>query len=141
MGEIVRITGLRELNAALKRMDADLPKEIKAALNTASEELVRQASSKVPKRTGRAAGTYRAAATRTAARVRVGGARAKYVPWLEFGGEGRIKGRPSKRQFITEGRYLYPTLRKLRPEFEQALLDAIGEAVRTSGLEVDFHGG
>ncbi len=136
MAEVVRITGLRELNAALKRVDADLPKEIRKALNAGSEQLVRQASSRVPKRSGAAARSYKTAATRTAARVRVGGSRARYVPWLEFGGQGRRPGRPSKRPFVSEGRYLYPTLRKLRPEFERDLLGALGTVARTSGLEV-----
>lgn len=136
MAETVTITGLRELNAALRRVDSELPKGIRLALNAASEELVRQASAKVPKRSGRAAASYKTAATRTAARVRVGGARARYVPWLEFGGEGRRPGRPATRPFISEGRYLYPTLRKMRPDFERGLLEAISEVAATAGLDV-----
>lgn len=134
MAETVRITGLRELNAALKRADEDLPKQVRVALNAASEDLVSQTRSRVPKKSGRAARSYKTAATRTAARVRVGGRTARYVPWLEFGGEGRRSGRPSKRPFIREGRYLYPQLRRMRPQFEKDLIEAIGGVVRSAGL-------
>jgi hypothetical protein len=68
----------------------------------------------VPRRTGRAGGTIKAASTRTEARVSEGGARAPYMPWLDFG--GRVGRKNSvKRPFLKEGRYIWKSFGAHRP--------------------------
>jgi hypothetical protein len=132
----IQITGLRELNKALKQVDADLPKQTRLALNEGAAIVADEARSKVPRRTGRAASTYRARSTRTAARVAIGGAKAKYVPWLDFGG----RTGPDKsvhRQFIKSGRYLFPALERKRPEVLAKLEKAVVAVVEGAGLDVE----
>jgi hypothetical protein len=133
----VEVTGLREFNRALKRMDADLPKALRLVLNDATKIVLDYAIPQVPKRTGRTAATLKAASTRTTARVRGGGSKAAHFGWLDFGGEGRIKGRPTKREFIREGRYLWKSLDVKRDEFTEALQDGITELAHGAGLETD----
>lgn len=128
----IQITGLRELNKALKQVDRDLPKGTRLALNEGAAVVAREASSHVPRRTGRAASTYRARSTRTASRVAIGGAKARYVPWLDFGGTANT----AKRQFIKSGRYLFPALERKRPEVLAALEHAVVAVVEGSGLDV-----
>jgi hypothetical protein len=67
--------------------------------------------------------------------VAVGGKKAPYFPWLDFGGQGRAKGRPAPRPFINGGRYVYPTLDDIRPEIGLALQDAISAVISGVGLE------
>jgi hypothetical protein len=77
-----------------------------------------------------------AKSTRTSARVSVGGKKAPYYPWLDFGGKtGRKKS--VIRPFYKEGRYLYPTLRKINPEIQAALAGALEQVARDAGLDVD----
>lgn len=136
MAETIRITGLRELNAALKRADTELPKRVRIALNEGAEIVAKGAASVVPRRTGRAAASYKARSTRTAARVAMGGARARYVPWLDFGGKtGR--GKSVERTFYKDGRYLFPTLARKRPEVEEKLLAALVGVAEDAGFEAD----
>jgi hypothetical protein len=141
VADTVRITGLRELNAALKRVDTELPKGVRLGLNAGVEKLAGYIRPQIPSLTGHARQSVKPGSTRTAARLRVGGKRAGYYPWLDFGGEGRIKGRPAKREFIKEGRYVYPTLRKRKPELIEDLNTAIAGVVRSAGLEVRTDGG
>jgi hypothetical protein len=141
MAEIVQITGIRELNAALKRVDAELPKGVRVALNEGVEKLAGYIRPQIPTDTGAARQSVKPGSTRTAARLRVGGAKARYYPWLDFGGQGRRKGRPAHRPFISEGRYVYPTLRKRKPELIDDLNNAIAGVIRGAGLEVTTDGG
>jgi hypothetical protein len=131
----IRVTGLAELNRALRKVDTDLPKQIRLALNQAAEDVAAGARSTVPKRSGKAAASYKARSTRTAARVAMGSARAPYAPWLDFGGKTG-KGKSVSRPFYKEGRYLFPALRKQRPQFEQKLLDAVMGVAKDAGFEV-----
>jgi hypothetical protein len=58
------------------------------------------------------------------------------VPWLDFGGEGRHKGRPPARPFIREGRYTYVGLRVHRQDITDLMSVGLTELARTAGLEV-----
>jgi hypothetical protein len=59
------------------------------------------------------------------------------VPWLDYGGEGRIKGRPSKREFVKGGRYVYPSFYAKRDEVQRVLERGLLQVVTSAGLEVD----
>lgn len=131
----IEVGGLAQLSRALKKIDAEAPKGLRMAFNTAADLLVEHVAPKIPVVSGRAKRSLKSRSTRTSARVSVGGKNARYFPWLDFGGEGRVKGRPSKRPFIREGRYVYPTLREIRPKIEQALADGISAVVSGAGLE------
>lgn len=136
MGNAIRIEGLAEFNRNLKRMDSQLPKALRLAMNEAAGVVVDWARPRIPRRSGRAAGSVRVASTRTAVRVRAGGARVPYYPWLDFGGKvGR--NRSVVRPFYPDGRYLWKGLAVKRPEFESVLTRALTDVARSAGVEID----
>lgn len=132
----VTITGLREFQRALRDMDAGLPKQIRLVLNEASGLVIDYAEAHFPRRTGRAASSLRARSTQREARVALGGRRAPYAPWVDFGGQGRIKGRPPKREFIKSGRYVYKGLEVNRSKITELMSAGLTELARSAGLEV-----
>lgn len=131
----IEIEGLRQLRAQLKQADAALPKQMRVALNAASELVVSYARPRVPQRSGRARASLKVRSSQTQARVAAGGTRAPYYPWLDFGGAvGPEKS--VKRPFYTEGRYVYPGLRENRDKITQVMADALTELARGAGFEV-----
>ncbi|WP_307962251.1 hypothetical protein [Salinispora arenicola] len=58
-------------------------------MNDAAQVVVDWARPRVSRRSGRAARSLRVASTGKAVRVRAGGARVPYYPWLDFGGPRR----------------------------------------------------
>lgn len=91
----------------------------------------------MPKRSGRAARSVKAKSTRTAARVSSGSARAAYVPWLDYGGEGRIRGRPAYRKFEKDGRYVYPSFYRQRDDIQRVLEQGLLRVAESAGVGVD----
>jgi hypothetical protein len=132
----IQVRGLAELNRALRRVDSDAPKALRLALNGVAQDLVDETKPQFPTVTGRAAASLKARSTRTSARVSVGNKRAAYVPWLIFGGQGRIAGRPAKREFIKEGRWLFPTLVRRREAVSTMLQEALNDVAKSAGLDV-----
>ena len=135
MEEKIKVEGLAQLNKSLRAMDKDAPKQLRITLNDVASGFADRVKPEIPQETGAAARSVVARSTRTSARVAVGGRRAPYFPWLDYGGEGRIKGRPSKREFIRAGRYVYPTLKRYRPEIERELQEGLSDLIRDSGLD------
>lgn len=133
----IQVEGLAQLSRGLKAVSKEAPKELRLALNSAASMLVDEVKPKIPQVSGAARRSLVARSTRTSARVGVGGKKAPYYPWLDFGGEGRIAGRPAKRDFLREGRYVYPTLRVIRPQIEARLGEALSEVIRNAGLVED----
>jgi hypothetical protein len=130
----IGIEGLKDLNKSLRTLDSEAPKALRLALNSSADIFIGEVRLVIPKRTGRAAASLKAASTRTAVRIRVGGPKAPYYPWLDFG--GRVGPKKSVvRPFYREGRYIYPTLRKERAKFESSVERALGDLIRTSGLD------
>lgn len=132
----VKITGLREFQAKLRVMDARLPREIRVVLNGAADLVVEGARPLVPRRTGRAAASLKAASSQREARVAGGSGRAPYYPWLDFGGRvGRHNsiGRP----FMTKGRYLFPTYEARRGEVLHTMQEGLIHLAVSSGVDVD----
>lgn len=135
-GEPIKIEGVREFQRALKRMDADLPKQIRIVFNEATGIVVAYAQPRIPRRTGRAASSVKARSSQREARVAIGGNRAPYLPWLDFGGQGRKPGRPAPRPFIREGRYLYPSLTVKRQEITDVMEKGMLALAEQAGLTV-----
>lgn len=139
MYEPIRITGLAQFRRELRKMDRELPKTLRLALNQASDLVIDTALPWVPRVTGRAAASLKARSTQTSARVAGGSARAPYYPWLDFGGSVGRK-RSVKRAFYKHGRYIYRAYDLKRDEIEQILQDAIVKLATEAGLGVDHLG-
>lgn len=132
----IAVEGLAEVNRGLRKLSSDAPKQLRLSLNEIADFLVGKIQPDIPRRTGAAAKSLKAKSTRTSARIGVGGKRAPYYPWLDFGGRtGR--NRSVKRPFLKEGRYVYPTLRRERPEIEDKLQTALIAVATDAGLDVD----
>lgn len=117
-------------------MDRGLPKGVRVALNDVANILVDAARPKIPQQTGAAAASLKAQSTQSAARVSMGGSKAPYMPWLDFGGRvGRKKS--VLRPFYGDGRYVYPTLAEQRSNIEAAMIKALSQLAETNGIEVD----
>lgn len=131
----VEFRGLRELSAAFKAVDADLPKAFRVRLLGVAAMVAGRVQSKVPRLTGRAAASYKPRASTRGAGIAFGGSAAPYVPWLEFGGRVGV-GKSIERELVIGGRYLYPTLADSKADIAKAVEDAVEAASRDAGFEV-----
>lgn len=131
----IRIEGLQPFVRGLRKMDGELPKQLRLGFNDAANLVVEDARRPMPSVTGRARKSVRARSTRTAVRVVAGGPRVPYYPWLDYGGKvGR--NRSVSRRFISDGRYLYPAFRANRDKVRERLTTALADAGRAAGIEV-----
>lgn len=132
----IGVKGLADFSKALRKLDKDAPKGLRLALNEGADLLAGTARPLFPRKSGAAQRTVKAKSTRTSARVSIGSSRVKYVPWLDFGGSvGR--GKSVHRPFVKEGRYLFPTLVKIRPQVQDRLAGALLAVAEGAGLAVD----
>lgn len=132
----IKVEGLREFQKALRDMDGESQKMLRQVLNAAVEDIASGARRKVPRKTGKAASSIRAASSQREAIVKAGGRKASYFPWLDFG--GRVgRDRSVKRPFIQSGRYLYPTYSSHRAGTLKLIEQGLVAVAREAGLEVD----
>lgn len=136
MPDKITTTGIKEFQKALRQLDADLPKTLRLIFNEAGELIVDYAQSHMPSKTGRARASVKARSTQRAGQISIGGNRAAYVPWLDFGGEGRRRGRPAARPFIKQGRYVYAGLRVHNEDITALMARGLTDLARAAGLEV-----
>lgn len=136
MSARIDIVGLREVQRSLREVDAGLPKQIRLIFNEATGLIVDYSKAHIEVRSGRAKGSIKARSSQRTAAVAIGGSRAPYTPWLDFGGEGRRRGRPSARPFIREGRYVYKGLRLHHDDITAIMSKGLTELVQSAGLEV-----
>ena len=132
----ITVSGLREFQTALRRMDSDLPKQLRLVLNEAADIVIDYAGAHMERKTGAAAASLKARSSQREARVGLGGRRAPYAPWLDFGGQGRVKGRPPARPFLREGRYVYKGLALHREDITTKMSEALTQLATSAGLEV-----
>lgn len=132
----ITISGLREFQASLKQMDTSFPKQLRLILNEAGDLIVKYDVQHMPRKSGRAVASVKARSSQRLARVAIGGNKAPYVPWLDFGGQGRVAGRPGPRPFIKEGRYTYQGLRVHRADITAIMERGLTELARSAGVEV-----
>ncbi len=137
MSAPLKIDGIREFQKALRAVDRELPKALRLTLNEAATVVIDWAVPRIPRRTGRAAASVKAKSSQRESRVAIGGRRAPWMPWLDFGGEGKRPGRPSARPFIKKGRYLYAGLDATHDEVQKIMERGLDELARRAGLEVD----
>lgn len=135
MSDPIRIDGLKEFQKALREVDAALPKRLRLVLNEAVEVVLGWAVPRIPRKTGRAASSVKAKSSQREARASIGGRRAPWMPWLDFGGEGKTKGRPPARPFLKEGRYLYKGLEATRDEVQEIMVKGADALANEAGLE------
>lgn len=132
----LKVTGLVDLQKALRQVDKDLPKELAAGLAEASEIVAGAARPRVPVRTGRAAASIKVRKQQRAASIAVGGAKAGYYPWLDFGGSvGRAKA--IHRPFIPGGRYIYPALRDKDREVKAKVDEVLARMAVKAGFDTE----
>ena len=107
--------------------------EIRKALNEVAQVVVDEAKSSVPVRSGRLAGSIRAQSSQSSAKVVMGKANVPYAGFIEFGGwVGRNK--MTKRNFIREGRYLYPAFIKHARRLNPMAMEVLSRVARRAGL-------
>jgi hypothetical protein len=135
MADPIQIDGLTQFRRALREASADAPKQLKTVMNTAMDIVVDWARPRIPRRTGRAAGSLRAKSTGTKARVSGGGRRVPYYAWLDFG--GRVgKFRQVERTFHKDGRYIYAGYFATKPQIIEALQGGMVKLARGVGWDV-----
>lgn len=135
-GAKITVVGLREFQRALKDLDAGFPKLLRLIHNDATGVIIDYARPRIATRTGRARASLKARSSQREGRVAIGGNRAPWVPWLDFGGEGRRKGRPPARPFLTSGRYVYKALEVKRAEVTDIMAAGYTGLARDAGLDV-----
>ena len=137
----LEVRGLRELALAFKRLDAELPKALRARFLSIASEVVAVARSRMPYVDGHAQESVKPRASARGAAIAFGGQVAPYMPWLDFGGStgpGHVPGVPWSGQIkrawmgrpVGEGRYVYPAIRQERPAIAEAAEDAVIEVAR-----------
>lgn len=134
--EPVRVEGLREFQAELRKLDQKLPRELRVAGNEAAAIVVRDAQGRAQGRGGVAAKTapsIKATSEQRGARVSLGGTRFPFAMGAEFGG----RGRPTTQQFAPwtgsdsgAGYFFYPAIRETRDQVTDAYADALDRLMR-----------
>ncbi len=84
-GIAVKVTGLKELRAALRKIDRGLAKEMTKAHKDLADEIVARALPNVPVRTGRLKASVRGGGTARQAIGRAGGAKVPYAAAIHWG--------------------------------------------------------
>lgn len=135
----ISITGLREIQAALKQLDGESQKQLRVVLNQAAQAVVGGAARRVPTKTGAARASIRAASGQREAKVSGGSKKVPYYGWIDFGGKvGR--DRSVRRPFLQSGRYIYPAYDANKDSIGKALGKALVDLCTNAGLDVSANG-
>lgn len=137
------VTGLSELRNALIKADRVEPTQIRVMLKGIGQIVVDEAMPRLrslihdPRSTGQLESTLKAASTvRTASVVLGTPVRTPYAGWWEFGGPKAASKRPPNREYIKEGRVLYPTLAENREKIQEAtelVVEALAQLIIDEG--------
>jgi hypothetical protein len=131
---VVGIVGMDALRRDLARMSTDvsgpLYREIKAAGKAAVEPVAARTRGSLPHVSGTLAGSVRTSGTRTGGSVRVGRATVAYAGWIDFGG---TKPDGAEREYMPQGRYLFPAAQGLAQPAADAYSAAIGRILNGAG--------
>lgn len=131
----IAVDGLNDLRKAAKAIGDGSEKELRPALNEAAQIVVNVAQRRVPVRTGAARKSIGVASTGNKMRIKAGGTKAPYFPWLDYGGKtGR--NRSVSRPFERHGRYLYPAFWSQYDNIRRLLEKRLTEFIESKGLEI-----
>lgn len=132
----ISITGLRDIQAALKQLDGESQKQLRVVFNDAAQAVVGGAARRVPTLTGAARQSLRATSSQREAKVSGGSKKAAYYGWLDFG--GRVgPNRSVSRPFVKTGRYIYPAYAANKESIGKALEQSLVDLCRDNGFEVE----
>lgn len=130
----VEVRGIREVRSALNQVDKELGRKLRDELAKVSEVVLDEARPHVARRTGSAVGSMKVRKQTAGAAIAVGGNKAPYYPWLDFGGRvGRNKS--VQREFVKEGRYLYPAIKRKRRVIDDMLDEMLSRLLKQAGFE------
>lgn len=124
----VEIVGLKALTRDLVRSAdpraSEVLKYLQVAGRLAAGPVADQYRSSAPSHTGRMVGTTRITSARSGATVRVGNKAVPYAGWVDFGGGHEHESR----QYIKNGRYLFPAAHTFGPAAARLYSEAIQTA-------------
>ncbi len=144
----VVVTGLRETNNAIKRMEDGASKLLRDAMKRVALIVVEDARKHVPRRKGKAQASIRPRGGVKGVGIAMGGASAPYMPWLDFGGtvgKGHRPGRPMSGSVYRtwlgrpagKGRYLYPAIEENIDEVQEAFVSELNGLLSQYGMTVE----
>lgn len=96
-----RVTGLRETIRSLEKMGVQV-QDLKAAFRKIGNNVVSDAKTLVPTKTGKLAGTIKASNTKNKSVVRAGSARVPYAGVQHYGGYNNIEAHPYLTDAVTQ---------------------------------------
>jgi hypothetical protein len=128
---VVQVLGLSALRRDMGRLDKDgMVKAMIEAGQRAAEPVANTVRAVMPSKSGAMRGSVRVAKIRSGAAIRAGSARVPYIGPVDFGGY------PGQRSFIRDGRYLYPTARRMAGQVIPLYEAEIQRAIDSNGWEV-----
>lgn len=130
----IQVSGIADVQKALRSVSADLPRELRR-INKEAADLVREAArSRAPHRTGKLRDSIASRAEQRGASVKGGGARVPYFGFIDFGGSvGRNNS--VKRPFIRRGRIIYPAVNDKRDQIIDTYGRNLNQLLRGAGLQ------
>ncbi len=137
-GVQIDTSDVRRVSRALKGVSKEAQKELKDELYSITTFLVTRIKTKMPNRSGRARASLKPRKVQAGMRVAFGGNRAPHAPWLEFGGSTKVLGRGNRvqREFIKEGRYIWPTIGDEKDTIKRDVDSAMQKLARKHGLDL-----
>jgi hypothetical protein len=119
----IQFLGLQQAYLEMELWSVELGAAIEAAGQNFGEFVADVVRAEVPVVTGTLAGSVRSEAIPAGVSVSIG-EDVPYAGWIEFGG---TRGR----EWIPEGRYLYPTARAAEPEWAVLAIETANETARS----------
>lgn len=127
---LVQVLGLSALRRDMARLDKEgMPKAMIEAGMRVSEPVANAVRAALPHKSGALRGSVRLAKIRTGAAIRVGTAAVPYTGPTEFGGY------PGQRAFIRDGRYIFPTARRMAGQLIPVYEQEIQRIINSNGWE------
>jgi hypothetical protein len=135
--EAIQVQGYAEFRRGLLKIDKEwsATEGLKRVGDRAAGLVVDWAKPRVPRRTGKTAGSVKATSTATAAKVTGGGARVPWYPWIDFGGTVGRK-RSVHRAFLPDGRFIYPGFAARRDEITDVIAEEMRRMITGLGWDV-----
>lgn len=137
-GDGIRVRGLDELHRALKQLDGDLPKELRAASKDVATDVASEAKGVALSIGGVAAKVAPSIKPRAgvkSAGVGFGGSAYPFALGAAFGGQGRPTTQQFKPHLGTTGYFPYPTIRANAERIEETYLEHVEDLMERAGLK------